>query len=131
MGTIVVKNIDEDVYRRLKSVAALKGYTIGRALTEAMRLWLAFNEATSRSYLDYIVSREKSEKKLREIQGKYGRQRQGEYAVICDGELVGIHRDEDEARRAAAKSGARQCIIARLGRPPREEKVELGMGILR
>ena len=41
MGTIVVKNVDRDVYRRLKSVAALKGCTVGEALTEAMRLWLA------------------------------------------------------------------------------------------
>lgn len=130
MRTLVVKNVDDDVYRRLKGVAALKGYTVGKALTEAMRLWLALNEAVSRDYLDYVTCRERSERKLVEIQERYGETRRGEYVVICDGELVKICKNEDEAFRAAAGSGAKQCIVAKLGEPPKEKRVELGMGVL-
>lgn len=127
---IVVKNVDKDVYRRLKSVAALKGYTIGRALTEAMRLWLLLNEATSRRYLDYLMCRERSERRLREVERLHGEEYKGKYVVVCDGRLVKVCDDEEEARRAAVSSGATQCIIARIGEGVKEEVIELGMGVL-
>jgi len=130
MGTIVVKNVDRDVYRHLKSVAALKGCTVGEALTEAMRLWLTLNEAISRDYLEYLIRREKSERKLEEVQREYGERFKGRYAVICDGKLVNICESEEEAFEVASKSGGRQCIIARLGEPAKEKRVELGMGVL-
>ena len=129
-NVIVVKNVDKDIYRRVKSVAALRGYTLGRALTEAMKLWLLINEAASRDYLEYLSCREKSERKLKEIQKKYGEKFKGKLVIICDGELIKICDNEDEAFMVAGKSNAKQCIIARLGEVTKEHKVEMSMGIL-
>ena len=127
---IVVKNVDKSLYRRLKSVASLKGYTIGEALNEAIKLWLMVNEVISRDYLDYITCREKSERTLREIQERYGREHRGKYVVICDGVFKGLFNSEKEALKRASESKARECIIAKLGEPIREERIEFGMGVL-
>ncbi len=127
---IVVKNVDKDVYRRVKSVAALKGYTLGRALNEAMRLWLMLNEAPSRGYLEYLVCREKSEKKVLEVQRKYGEKLKGKYVVVCDGEVIGFYDSRDDALSVAGKSSAKECIIAVLGEIAEEKHLALGMGVL-
>ena len=127
---IVVRNVDKNIYRRVKSIATLKGYTMGEALTEAMKLWLLLNEINSKEYLEYLLQREKSEEKLKEVQEEYGSKFKGKYVVICDGELIKICNDEEEAYRTASKTKATQCIIAQLGRITEEEKrLELGMGI--
>ncbi len=57
----------------------------GQALTETMRLWIVSNEATNRSYLDYILVRG-SGKKLSEFQVEYGNE--GDM-IICYGNSSG------------------------------------------
>jgi len=127
---IVVKNVDKNIYKRVKSVVALKGYTLGKALTEAMKLWLLLNEAASREYLEYLTYREKSERKLKEIQREYGEKFRNKYVVICNGELIKICNSEDEAFTIAGESRAIQCIVAQLGKKVKEQKIEMGMGVL-
>jgi hypothetical protein len=40
-GRIVAQNIPDDLPPRLKAGAALKGLTIGQAVTQAVEMWLA------------------------------------------------------------------------------------------
>ena len=48
-----IRELDENVYRQAKAKAALKGMSIGRAVNEALRRWLAEGEKLgSRSILD-------------------------------------------------------------------------------
>lgn len=35
-----IRNLDEETYRRLRANAALRGLTVGEAITEAMRAYL-------------------------------------------------------------------------------------------
>jgi len=45
MGTsIVIKNADEDAFRRLKAEAIKKGIKIGQAASQAFRLWVQESE---------------------------------------------------------------------------------------
>ncbi len=128
---VVVRNVDKDLYRRLKSIAALKGYTIGEALNEAIRLWLSFNEIYDSRFLDYMISREKSRKKISEIISRYsGEEYKGKYAVVCSGEFIGIYDSLDEAMKAAGRQDTIQCTIAELGKTIRRERIELGMGVM-
>ena len=129
-NVIVVKNVDKNLYRRLKSAASLKGYTIGEALNEAIKLWLMLNEAISRDYLDYLTCRERSEEKLKEVYEKYCKKHKGKYVVVCDGIFTGIFDNEKKALNSVCKSKARECIVAKLGELIKEEKVEFGMGVL-
>ncbi len=57
--TIIVKKVDKSIYARLKSIAVLRGITVGEALTEAMKLWLLFNEPPNREYLEHIMARKR------------------------------------------------------------------------
>jgi hypothetical protein len=36
-----IRKLDPNVYRRLKAVAALNNITVGNAVNEAMKLWIA------------------------------------------------------------------------------------------
>lgn len=130
VDVIVVKNVDKSLYKRLKSVASLKGYTIGEALSEAIKLWLMLNEAVSRDYLDYLSCREKSEDKLREVQEKYGEKHRGRYVLICDGVFIGLFNSRKKAREKTCEFKAKECIIAKLGELIKEERIEFGMGVL-
>ncbi len=37
---IAIKNVDKDLYRRVKAIATLQGRTMGSVINEALRLWL-------------------------------------------------------------------------------------------
>ena len=43
-----IRELDEDVYRQAKARAALMGISIGRAVNEALRRWLAEGEKSGR-----------------------------------------------------------------------------------
>jgi len=37
---IAIKNVDKDLYRRVKAIATLQGRTMGSVINEALKLWL-------------------------------------------------------------------------------------------
>jgi len=43
-----IRNLDERMYRRLKAQAAMSGKTMGEAISDAIRVYLARPEAMSR-----------------------------------------------------------------------------------
>lgn len=44
MSTIAVKKVDEQLYRKAKAIASLKGKTVGEAVNEALRLWAELSD---------------------------------------------------------------------------------------
>ena len=44
-----IRNLDEQAYRRLKARAALEGKTVGEAVSEAIRVYLASPELPERT----------------------------------------------------------------------------------
>jgi len=48
-----IRELDEDVYRQAKARAAIEGISVGRAVSEALRKWLAEGDRPKkRSILD-------------------------------------------------------------------------------
>jgi len=43
-GVVVIKDVDENAFRRLKSEAIKKGIKIGQAASQAFRLWVQESE---------------------------------------------------------------------------------------
>ena len=44
MSTIAVKKVDEQLYRKAKTIASLKGKTFGEVVNEALRLWVELSD---------------------------------------------------------------------------------------
>jgi ribosomal protein S8 len=47
-----IRNIDENVYRKLKAKAMLEGLSVGEAVTEAIKTWLGYRKEKKASILD-------------------------------------------------------------------------------
>ena len=82
---VLIKNIDERLYRALKAKASLKGISVGEAINDAIRLWL---ESESRHIND-----------KRFWDAVY----EGKYALFCDGQFVGAFESEDRMLEEAKK----------------------------
>ena len=50
-----IRNLDADLYRKLRSRAALAGMTVGEAVNEAMRAYLARPQASKTGSLTDLV----------------------------------------------------------------------------
>ena len=74
---VLIKNIDERLYKALKAKTSLKGVSVGEAINDAIRLWL---ESESRHVND-----------KRFWDAVY----EGKYALFCDGQFVGAFESED------------------------------------
>ncbi|HKZ42988.1 MAG TPA: hypothetical protein VJ044_18660 [Candidatus Hodarchaeales archaeon] len=90
--SIVVKDVEKDVYARFKARAVQRGMKIGAAVTEAMKKWLedipidiltSQNQANNDAYRRLIGSLRKSHSE------KWG--------VISQGDLVGVFDDKSAA----------------------------------
>lgn len=109
MMNIIIRGIDESLYRRLKAAAALRGLTVGKSVNEAVRLWLRTIEATVGT--EHDANNEAYVKMRDELM----REHRGKYAVFCRGEFVGVAGTLEEAGRLARASGSRRALITRLG----------------
>ena len=120
---VFLRGIDEKLYAEVKARAAILGITVSEAVNRALEVWL-------RTPISEVIESSDGKRKLREVERLHGEEYRGKYVVVCDGRLVKVCDDEEEARRAAVSSGATQCIIARIGEGVKEEVIELGMGVL-
>ncbi len=129
MTTITVRGVDEDTYRRVKAVAALRGIKVGDAVNEALRLWLSIKpEALGafRSIEEEAALNRKAYEELRaELEEKY----RGKYVAFARGRLLGVYDTIREAAEAVEKTGAKHGIVKRVGEEaPR--RVELGWSLV-
>lgn len=116
--TILVRGVDDDAYRRAKATAALRGVTIGGAISEALQEWVKAPETTAidkeihanRAYV------RKSWDSLREHQGKV--------VVIQGGRLAKVFDDYESARAFSSKFDV--ALVFQVNAPPVKRELEIG-----
>ena len=131
MGKLIaVKNIDRDLYRRIKAIASLEERTIGSIVNEALRLWLSLR--ADRMY-DYWLRIEDAYKDdYRVLVEKYGElceKYEGKYLVICNAKVIGIFDSFREAVLNAGKKCFRHAFVIKIGERIEEGEVELGFPV--
>ncbi|UNQ73418.1 hypothetical protein [Infirmifilum sp. NZ] len=127
---VPVRGLDEELYRRVKAVAALRGVRVGDVFEEALRLWLSIKPEVLRELED--VERE-AELNRRAFEGARERllaEHKGRYAAFAGGRLLGVFDSLEEAAGAVETSGARHGAIERLIREVKERKMELGWSLV-
>lgn len=107
---VIIRGIDESVYRRLKAEAALRGCTISRAIEEAVKLWLGSEVKTIYDEMD--ANNEEYIKMRNELL----RNHLGKYAIFHRGRFIGVSDTLNEAGKKALRAGAEKALIIRVGR---------------
>jgi plasmid stability protein len=89
LSDVLVKNVDEKLYARLKAEAASERKSVGQVFNEAVRAWLA-----SRRYRD--LERELNVRVYLKVKGRMA-QHPNDYFVIAKGEYLGHYSSLREA----------------------------------
>jgi len=98
---IIIRGIDRNLYRRLKSRAALLGYKLSAAVQEAIRVWLEASEKSVETESD-ANNREYERLKADLLEEHRGR-------------FAGVANTLQEAGKIAREAGSRRALIVKLG----------------
>jgi len=125
--TIAIKNVDEELYRKFKAVAALRGITLGEAINEAIKLWLKASLSSS-NYFQIETEAERNREVYKKLEGDLLRKHLGKFAVIAGGRLVGVYKTKERALEAVKRLNVKHAIVSRIERK-KPTVVEFGMSL--
>ncbi|MGB9660269.1 MAG: hypothetical protein ACPLY9_07150 [Nitrososphaerales archaeon] len=122
---VVIKGVDEELYRRAKARATLLGLKIPDAINEALKKWLESEE-------ELPTMEELANKSLLESElSKLIKEHSGKYVAVAKGKILGIYDTIEKAFQAIkdiAKEGARQGYVTKI-EPKKTLTLEMGMAI--
>jgi hypothetical protein len=102
---VLIKNMDEQLYRLLKTRAAILGISVCEAIQQAISIWLDVTDSLSDRNRVVLNTYPEAIKAYND----------GKYILACDGEYIGSFDTEEEAIREAKKYG--KCVIDYKGYP--------------
>ncbi|AWR98559.1 hypothetical protein [Metallosphaera hakonensis] len=105
---VLIKNMDEQLYKMLKAKAAILGINVSEAIQQAISLWL--NVADSVSDQNYAI--------LKTTPEAIKAFNEGNYVLACDGKYVGFFEDEKKALEKAKEYN--KCMISNKNYPRQE-----------
>src|SRR5271169_6477823 len=95
---VLIRGVDDDIYRRAKSAAALQGVSMGAAVSEALRGWVE----KGRTEGD-IQKEVKQNVQYVKAQWSGLKRHHGEAVVISGKKLQGVFSSYEEARRFSSR----------------------------
>ncbi len=122
--SVLIKDIDKELYAKFKSAAALRGLRINDALCEAMKKWIKDEKPLSEKDKERI----ENNATYRRIIPNLLENNESKWVVISKGELIGLYPDRLTALNVIKEKNLRnRCnIVAPISRSTR--KVTLGFG---
>lgn len=109
MKSAFIRSLDEELYRRFKSIAVLRGITLSEAFNEAMRLWIEAHESSLKSREDhdngYFMG----------VKGMLDEKYRGKYVVIHGGKVLGVADRLMGVYRIMDENNVRRCVVYKAG----------------
>jgi len=102
---VLIKNMDENIYRMLKAKAAMLGISVSDAIQQAISLWLNVTDSISDQNYAILKTNQEAVKAFNE----------GNYVLVCDGRYVGSFDDEKKALEKAKEY--EKCMISNKNYP--------------
>lgn len=96
MSSVLIKDVDKQLYSQFKAEAALRGIKIGDALQLAMKKWLD----DQKSNTEIESQRIKNNALFRQLLPDLLDEHQGKWVLISDGQLYGVYPTKPEAMEA-------------------------------
>jgi hypothetical protein len=116
---VLIRGLDESIYRRAKAAAASKGISVGNAVDEALASWAKGMENAELE--DEVKKNQEFVKfnwnKIKKFKGKI--------AVVSEERLQGVFSTFEEAR-SFAKRKNKIALVFPIERPPIQREIELG-----
>ena len=122
---VAIKNFDDELYRLIKTYASLENRTIASVIEEAVRGWL-ISRSDYGEVLAWVRLEKEYQRNLEAFRKKLSGREKG-YALVCNGEVVGVFSSYLDAVRKSIEIGASQAMIVKLPLEAKPEKLELGM----
>jgi hypothetical protein len=116
---VLIRGVDEDIYRRAKSVAALQGVSMGLAVSEALRGWVEHGLAE-----DGIRKEVKQNVQYVKAHWSDLKRHKGEAVVISGRKLQGVFTSYEEARRFSARFKVALTFV--VDKMPETRELEFG-----
>ncbi len=125
---VAIKNFDEELYRLVKVYASLEGRTIASIFEEAVRLWLE-NRRDYEEVRLWVSLEEAYKKNFEVLKRNIGllSKREGGYAIICDGRLLGFYDNYEDAVRKCRETCRIHSLIIELPYREKTRKIDLGL----
>ncbi len=125
---VAIKNFDEELYRLIKTYASLEGRTITSIFEEALRKWLESRGDYREVYL-WVKLEEAYMENLRtfnEHKSRLNKHKEG-YVLVCDGNLIGVFPDYEDALRKSSETCKIHGLIIKLPYKSGREEIDLGL----
>lgn len=107
---VIVRGMDENLHRKLKAEAAMRGMSLSRALEEAVRTWLHSKE--DKTILD---DNEANNIAYERMKDQLNRKHRGKYVVFGNGSFLGSADTLEQAGALARGSAGRKALVAKIG----------------
>jgi len=116
---VLIRGVDEAIYRRAKSAAALQGVTMGAAVSDALKSWVENGQAEDR------VEKEVKQN-TQYVKAHWGdlKRHKGQAVVISGRKLQGVFGSYGEARRFSSRF--KVALIFIVDEMPQIRELELG-----
>ena len=116
---VLIRGVDEDVYRRAKAAAALQGVSMGDAVSEALRGWVQHGRVE-----DDV--RKELKQNVRYVKDHWNdlKRHEGEAVVISRSKLQGFFASYEEARRFSSRFKVALAFVVE--NTPQTRELELG-----
>jgi hypothetical protein len=115
---VLIRGVDDLIYRQAKAVAATKGITLAGAIDEALTQWAKEAENTQ---LDAEI-----DANLKFVRSSWNKIRanKGKIVVVAGAQLQGVFPTYAEARAFASKKKIAMVFV--VDKPPMEREIEFG-----
>jgi len=122
---VAIKNFDDELYRLIKTYASLENRTVASVIEEAVRGWL-ISRSDYGEVLAWVRLEKEYQRNLEALRKKLSGREEG-YALVCNGEVVGVFSNYLDAARKSMQIRASEAMIVKLPLEGKPEKLELGM----
>ncbi len=106
----IIRGLDENLHRKLKAEAAIRGISLSKALEEAIKVWLQ-TEQEKAAQDDNDANNLAYEKMKAHLSRKY----HGKYVVFVAGRFIGSAESLEQAGALARANAARKALVAKIG----------------
>ncbi len=125
---VAIKNFDEELYRLIKTYAALEGRTVASIFEEAARRWIESRNDYEevRLWVNLEHAYEENFRVLRENDSLLKKYRKG-FALVCDNRFIGVFNSYEEAAKKSREVCKVHALIVKLPYVEKTKKIELGL----
>src|SRR5437588_10912782 len=113
MSTVAVKKVNQELYRKVKALASLRGRTVSDVVNEALGLWvqLAAKGATVSEWVRLEEEARRDNDVYERHEADLLAEHKGEFVAVGEGRVLGTFSKPEEAFALVRQAGLNHAIV--------------------